>query len=96
MFLYYITMFPGRSESALLGMGDYCSTPWRAVPSRVFHHGKFVAASYDCHFSHCQEQGMGMSHPLVGLSQVQDKAGPQDGIRAGGREKNWKKTGVSF
>lgn len=22
---------------------------------------------------------MGMSHPLVGLSQVQDKAGPQDG-----------------
>lgn len=44
----------------------------------------------------CQELGMRMSHPLVGLSQVQDKAGPQDGTSMYQRWKKWKKTGFSF
>lgn len=94
MFLYFIPMFPWKSDSLLLGIANYCSTPWRSVPRRGFHHGKFVAASYDCPFSHCQEQGTGMRCSLVGLNQVQNTDGPQDGTSicwGGGVVEKWKR-----
>lgn len=72
MYLYYIPVFPGKTEPVLLRMGDHSSTLWRTVLSGVFHCGKLVAISYSCS-SYWQQQGIEMSHTLGELRQMQDR-----------------------